>query len=117
MFLSTLSLAPSHFSSLISPFLLMLHLLVVCYNNNNNNNNNNIPCCFPLVQQTAYQHGVSCLNATFSAYETLSYLTRNGNTVFQTFYDLEKTFDSVEYYVLLKHLFLRGIDGKCWWLI
>ena len=31
MFLSTLSLAPSHFSSLISPFLLILHLLVVCY--------------------------------------------------------------------------------------
>ena len=50
-------------------------------------------------------------------YETLSYLTRNGNTVFQTFYDLEKAFDSVEYYVLLKHLFSRGIDGKCWWLI
>ena len=36
---------------------------------------------------TAYQHGVSCLDAMFSAYETL---TRNGNTVFQTFYDLEK---------------------------
>ena len=68
---------------------------------------------FPLVQQTAYQHGVSCLNAMFSAYEILSYLTRNGYAVFQTFYDLEKTFDSVEYYVLLKHLFSRGIDGKC----
>ena len=32
----------------------------------------------------------------------------------QTFYDLEKTFESV---VLLKHLFSRGIDGKCWRLI
>ena len=41
----------------------------------------------PLVQQTAYQHGVSCLDAMFSAYETL---TRNGYTVFQTFYDIEK---------------------------
>ena len=68
---------------------------------------------FPLVQQTEYQHGVSCLNAMFSAYETLSYLTRNGYAVLQTFYDLEKTFVSVEYYVLLKHLFSRGIDGKC----
>ena len=29
-------------------------------------------------------------DAMFSSYETLSYLTRNGNTVFQTFYDLEK---------------------------
>ena len=37
--------------------------------------------------------------------------------MFQTFYDLEKTFDSVEYYVLLKYLFSRGIDGKCWRLI
>ena len=26
-------------------------------------------------------------------------------------------FHSVEYYVLLKHLFSRGIDGKCWRLI
>ena len=32
-------------------------------------------------------------------------------------YDLEKAFDSVEYYVLLKHLLSRGIDGKCWRLI
>ena len=88
MFLSTLSFAPSHFSSLISPFLLTLHILVVCY----------IIIIYTLLpeleskgfQQTAYQHGVSCLDAMFSAYETLSYLTRNRNTVFQTFYDLEQ---------------------------
>ena len=29
----------------------------------------------------------------------------------------KKAFDSVEYYVLLKHLFSRGIYGKCWRLI
>ena len=67
-------------SSLISPFLLILHLLVVCY----------IIIIIiiiiypvtrveskglPLVQQTEYQHGVSCLDAMFSAYDTLSYLT------------------------------------------
>ena len=69
---------------------------------------------FPLIQQTAYQSGISCVDATFAAYETLSYLTRNGNTVLQTFYDLEKAFDSVEYCILLKHLFSRGIHGKCW---
>ena len=68
---------------------------------------------FPLIQQTAYQNGISCEDATFAAYETLSYLTRNGNTVLQTFYDLEKAFDSVEYCILLKHLFSRGIHGKC----
>ena len=72
---------------------------------------------FPLIQQTAYQNGISCEDATFAAYETLSYLTRNGNTVLQTFYDLEKAFDSVEYCILLKHLYSRGIHGKCWSII
>ena len=43
-----------------------------------------------------------------------THLARNGNTVFQTFYDLEKAFDSVEYYILLKHLYSSGIHGKCW---
>ena len=51
---------------------------------------------FPLIQQMAYQNGISCEDATFAAYETLSYLTRNGNTVLQTFYDLEKAFDSMD---------------------
>ena len=35
----------------------------------------------------------------------------------QTFYDLEKAFDSVEYCVILKHLFSRGFNGKCWRLV
>ena len=66
---------------------------------------------FPPNQQTAYQHGKSCEDATFSVFETLSYLTQNGNNVFQIFYDLEKAFDSVEYCILLKHLYSRGING------
>ena len=32
-------------------------------------------------------------------------------------FDLEKAFDSVEYSVLLKHLFDLGINGKCWRLL
>ena len=72
---------------------------------------------FPSIQQTAYQRGVSCEDATFAAFETIAYLTRSGNTVFQTFYDLEKAFDSIEYCVLLKHLFSKGIHGKCWRII
>ena len=72
---------------------------------------------FPLIQQTAYQRGISCEDATFAVFETLSYLTRNGNTVLQTLYDLEKAFDSVEYGILLKHLYSRGVHGKCWRII
>ena len=72
---------------------------------------------FPLIQQTAYQQGISCEDATFAVFETLSYLTRNGNTVLQTLYDLEKAFDSVEYGILLKHLYSRGVHGKCWRII
>ena len=41
---------------------------------------------FPSVIQT-YQHGVSCEDATFSVYETVSHFVRNGNTVLQTFYE------------------------------
>ena len=72
---------------------------------------------FPSIQQTAYQCGVSCEDATFAVYETLTHLAQNGNTVFQTFHDLEKAFDSIEYYILLKHLYSSGIHGKCWRII
>ena len=72
---------------------------------------------FPVIQQTAYQKGISCEDATFAVFETLNYLIRNGNTVLQTFYDLEKAFDSVEYCILLKHLYSRGVNGKCWRII
>ena len=72
---------------------------------------------FPSIQQTAYQRGVSCEDATFAVYETLTHLIRDGNTVYQTFYDLEKAFDSVEYCILLKHLYSKGICGKCWRVI
>ena len=41
---------------------------------------------FPPIQQTAYPCGVSCEGATFAMYEN----AHNRNTVFQTFYDLDK---------------------------
>ena len=40
---------------------------------------------------------------TFAVYETLTHLAQNGNTIFQTFYNLEKALDSVGYCFLLKH--------------
>ena len=36
---------------------------------------------------------------------------------FQCFYDLEKAFNSVEYCVLLHHLYRSGINGKTWRII
>jgi hypothetical protein len=72
---------------------------------------------FPSVQQTAYQRGISCEDATFCVHETLNYLTRNGNMVFQVLYYLKKAFDSIEYGILLKHLYCKGIHGKCWRII
>ena len=44
---------------------------------------------FPSNQQTVYQHGISFEDATFSVFETLSYLSWNENSVFRIFYDLE----------------------------
>ena len=67
---------------------------------------------FPLIQQTAYQQGISCEDATFAVFESLSHLTRNGKTVLQTVYDLEKAFDGVEYAILLKHLYSTGVVGS-----
>ena len=50
---------------------------------------------FTLATQTAFKHGVSCEDVTFSVFITVSHFVRHGNTVFQNFYDLEKAFDSV----------------------
>ena len=67
---------------------------------------------FPSNLQTAYQRGISWEDTTYSVFETLSHLTRNGNYIFQIFYDLEKAFDSVEYCILLKRLYLMGSAGE-----
>ena len=42
---------------------------------------------------------------------------QHGSTAYQCFYDLEKAFDSVEYCVLLDHLYRSGINGRTWRLI
>ena len=41
----------------------------------------------------------------------------NGGTVYQAFYDLEKAFDSVEFHILLSHVYNAGIKSKTWRLI
>ena len=73
--------------------------------------------CVPHLNQTAYQRGVSCADATFSCQETISKFIRHGDSVYSCFYDLASAFDIVEYPVLLSHLKKAGVSGKAWCLI
>ena len=43
--------------------------------------------CVPHLNQTAYQRGVSCADATFSCQETISKFIRDGDSVYSCFYD------------------------------
>ena len=71
----------------------------------------------PHLTQTAYQKGVSCGDATEAVQEIIKNYIDAGSSAFQCFYDLEKAFDSVEYNVLLNHLYRAGINGKGWRVI
>ena len=72
---------------------------------------------FPDINQTAYQKGISCADATFSTQEVLLNYIRQGSNSLLCLYDIEKAFDSVEFPVLLDHLYSAGINGKAWRLI
>ena len=71
----------------------------------------------PQLNQTAYQKGVSCSEATFACQETISKFIREGDSVYSYFYDLASAFDTVEYPVLLHHLDKAGIKAKLWHLM
>ena len=67
--------------------------------------------------QTAYRKGISCADAIFSTEEAVLQRMRDGEHPTLCCFDLEKAFDSIEYPVLLEHLFKLGINGKCWRLL
>jgi len=69
------------------------------------------------LNQTAYQRGMSCNDAIFVVQESIRKYLRNGDSTFQIFYDLEKAFDSVEFPVLLTHVYKTGIHGRAWRII
>ena len=71
----------------------------------------------PQCTQTAYQAGVSCSDATEVVQEVIKSYIDSGATIFQSLYDLEKAFDSIDHNVLLKHLYKSGINGKAWRVI
>ena len=71
----------------------------------------------PHMLQTAYQKGVSCMDAIFATQEALLTHYRDGGKPYLCIFDLEKAYDSVELPVLLQRIFDLGINGKCWRLI
>lgn len=56
--------------------------------------------------------GVSCADAIESVQEAIKSYIDNGGEAYQCFYGLEKAFDSIEYSVLLHHLYQAGINRK-----
>lgn len=71
----------------------------------------------PHYTQTAFQKGISCADPTEVVQEAVRDYIEDGSTIYQCFYDLEKAFDSVEFCVLLHHLYESGINGKAWRVI
>ena len=53
----------------------------------------------------------------FSTQELIARYVNEGSTVHMCLFDLLKAFDSVEFAVLLCHLFDTGVNGKTWRLI
>ena len=71
----------------------------------------------PHLNQTAYQRGVSCSDATFACQETISKFICDRDSIYSCFYDLSSAFDTVEYLTLLSRLKRTGISGKAWRLV
>ena len=67
--------------------------------------------------QTAYQKGISCMDAIYATQEVLMTHLQDGGHPYLCLFDIEKAFDSVEFPILLRHLYDIGVNGKCWRLI
>ena len=68
----------------------------------------------PDFTQTTYQKGLSCADPIFATQEALLVHVRDGE---KPFYDIEKTFDTVEIPILLEQIHSTGIKGKLWRLL
>ena len=60
----------------------------------------------PDFAQTAYQKGLSCIDAIYATQETLLTHARENGKPFLCFYDVEKAFDSIELPVLRRYMWL-----------
>ena len=72
---------------------------------------------FPHRSQTAYQSGLSCIDAIYFTQEAVLKHMREGGKPYLCLYDVEKAFDSLEVPILLTNIFNVGVNGKCWRLI
>ena len=60
---------------------------------------------------------MSYIDAIYATQETLLTHARGNGKPFLRFCDVEKAFDSVELPVLLKEIYVVGINGKLWRLV
>ena len=71
----------------------------------------------PDITQTAYQKGLSCVDAIFATQEALLVHARDGGRPLVGLYDMEKPFDSVESPIVLEEIYSVGVNGKFWRLL
>lgn len=71
----------------------------------------------PLLNQSAYQKGLSCEEAVFATQEAIRVLLQDDGHAFLAMYDLEKAFDSVEVPTLFDCLHRAGVNGRGWRLL
>ena len=67
--------------------------------------------------QSAYWKSVSCADAIFATQDVINRYLLEGGKVYMCLYDLEKAYDSVEFFVLLKRLFQVGVNSKTWHIL
>jgi len=72
---------------------------------------------FPDQLQTAYQKGISCMDAIYATQEAITHSLKEGGKPYLCLFDIEKAFDSVEIPILLQGLYELGVNGKYWRLI
>ena len=71
----------------------------------------------PDFTQTAYQQGLSCIDAIFVTQEALLMHVRDGGKPLLGLYDIEKAFNSIEIPILLEQIYSIGVNGKLWRLL
>lgn len=69
---------------------------------------------FPCTQQQGFQENLGCLTASFNLHETVYHNLEQGNSVYVSFLDNTKIFDTVWRHGLLVKLFNMGIKGQLW---
>ena len=71
--------------------------------------------CILFISAVRFQGGVDCIEASFTALETINHMLEQGSKVFSCFLDVPRAFDTVWIDGLLFKLFSEvGIKGRMW---